>query len=73
MDGTYIIHGRDEKCMQYYGKKTRKEDPIGNRPHDLPVCGTVPQPNVPPCTPYIYIYVILWVESGVLRLNFIRL
>ena len=34
-------------------------DNIGNRTRDLPACGAVPQPTVPPPVPIIIIIIII--------------
>jgi hypothetical protein len=34
-------------------------DHIGNRTHDLPACGAVPQPNAPRRTPVVVVVVVV--------------
>jgi len=43
----------------------KSKDTIGNRTHDLPACSAVPQPTVPPRTPY-------WVVNDVYYENFTK-
>ena len=38
-------------------------DTIGNRTRDLPACGAVPQPNVPPGAPQIYLHFLKFLTN----------
>jgi len=31
MDGAYSTHGREEKCIKYFGWKASREEPLGRR------------------------------------------
>jgi hypothetical protein len=39
-------------------------DTIGNQTRDLPACSIVPQPTVPPCTPFLSVEASLSVPSS---------